>query len=92
MFWVARNKDERVFGINDKRPFGVILNECKKSGLDSDIAARLERFNQNRVEAIHKYLLGVTNYDAMRNACMENTGLDAEVGEWVRKQIGVPWR
>lgn len=91
MYWVARNNNGQIFEVTDKRPFGAILKDCKKIGLDETLTVRLERFNQSRIDAIHKYLLGVTDYDGMRDACIENKGLDTEVREWVMNEIGVPW-
>lgn len=91
MFWVAGNKDGRIFESTDRRPFGAILKDCEKVGLAPNLVARLDGFNASRIDAIHKYLLGVTDYNGMREACVENTGLDTEVREWVMKEIGVPW-
>jgi hypothetical protein len=91
MFWVVRNKGRRIFESTDKRSFGVILKDCADIGLEPDLCARLERFNQSRINAIHKYLLGATDYDAMKDTCVENKGLDVDVQKWVMKEIGVPW-
>jgi hypothetical protein len=91
MFWVARNKGRHIFESTDKRSFGVILKDCADIGLDPDLCARLRHFNQSRIDAIHKYLLGATDYDAMKDACMKNKGLDVDVREWVMNEVGVPW-
>ena len=91
MFWVARNKKGLIFEDNDKRTFGVILADCKRIGLVPELAERLGRFNKSRIDAIHRYLLGATDYEAMRDACTENKGLDSELREWVMNEIGIPW-
>ncbi|MEW5911890.1 MAG: hypothetical protein AB1814_04995 [Thermodesulfobacteriota bacterium] len=91
LFWVTKNKTREVFETTDKRTFGKILNDCLRTGFDKNLGDRLKLFNQNRIDAIHKYLLGGTNYEAMKGACEECKGLDVEVREWVKQEIGVRW-
>ncbi len=89
MFWVVKNNQGKIFEPNDKRPFGAIINDCGNLGFRSDLVVRLREFNQHRINAIHKYLLGVTDYDELKAVCMKTTGLDGEVGEYVRNEIGI---
>ena len=89
MFWVVRNNRGRIFEPNDKRAFGAIISDCSNLGFRSDLIERLREFNQHRINAIHKYLLGATNYDELKAVCMETTGLDGEVGEYVRNEVGI---
>ena len=77
------------FEADDKRPFGAILKDCKAAGPDGDLVARLERFNEDRIDAIHKYLLGATDYEGMRAACVEHQGLDVAMRDWILKEVGV---
>jgi len=91
MFWVVRNKGARIFDPDDKRSFGTILKDCKALGLDGALVVRMERFNQSRIDAIHKYLLGATDYEGMQAECGEHQGLDAAVRDWILKEIGIPW-
>jgi len=88
MFWVAKNRRGRIFDPNDKRTFGMIINDCKNLGFDASLINRLKDFNENRVDAIHKYLLGGTDYDELKTACEASKGLDKEVGEYVWKEVG----
>jgi len=90
MFWVARNKKGKVFDSDDKRTFGVIIKDCSNLGFNSDLVRRLIEFNEHRINAIHKYLLGATEYDELRDVCDKSCGLDGEVGEYVRNEIGLP--
>lgn len=92
MFWVARNRGGRIFEPDDRRTFGVIISDCSNLGFRPDLVVRLREFNQHRVNSIHKYLLGATDYEELRNVCEASTGLDGEVGEYVRKEIGIPIR
>src|SRR5918911_288518 len=89
MFWVARNKKGKIFDPNDKRPFGVIINDCANLGFRPDLIVRMKEFNEHRINAIHKYLLGATDYNELKKVCEENTGLDMEVGEYVRNEVGI---
>jgi hypothetical protein len=83
------NREGKVFDPDDKRTFGMIINDCKNLGFDSPLIDRLKSFNDHRVNAIHKYLLGGTDYEELRTVCEASTGLDKEVGEYVWKEIGV---
>jgi hypothetical protein len=89
MFWVAKNRKGKVFDPNDKRTFGAIINDCSNLGFRTDLLARLKDFNEHRINAIHKYLLGATDYDELKKVCESNTGLDREVGEYVANEIGI---
>ena len=89
MFWVARNKKGKIFDPNDKRTFGVIINDCANLNFKLDLIVRLKVFNEHRINAIHKYLLGATDYNELKKVCEENTGLDIEVVEYVRDEIGI---
>lgn len=50
---------------------------------------RLKEFNKHRINAIHKYLLGGTDYDELKAVCEESAGLDGEVGKYVRDTVGI---
>ena len=89
MFWVVKNRRKHIFESNDKRTFGAIVNDCSSLGFRSDLILRLRDFNQHRINAIHKYLLGVTDYNEFKNVCIKSTGLDGEVGEYVRNEVGI---
>lgn len=89
MFWVTRNKKGKIFDPNDKRTFGMIINDCANLGFRPDLVVRMKEFNAHRVNAIHKYLLGATDYSELREACEDHTGLDMEVGDYVRNQVGI---
>ena len=89
MFLVVKNKCGQIFEPNDKRTFGVIINDCSNLGFRPDLITRLREFNQHRINAIHKYLLGVTNYDELKDVCSKTAGLEGEVGEYVRNEVGI---
>lgn len=86
--WVAKNGKGKIFEPTDKRTFGAIIGDCKVY-LPSDLTTQLENFNQNRIDAIHKYLLGATDYNELRKVCDDSTGLDNRVGKYVRTEIGI---
>lgn len=89
MFWVAKNQRGKIFEQDDRQTFGVIISNCSNLGFRLDIIDRLREFNQHRINAIHKYLLGATDYDELKGVCEASTGLDGEVGEYVRSEVGL---
>ena len=90
IFYVAKNKKGKIFEPDDKRTFGVIINDCKQLGFSSDLTKKLMAFNHHRINAIHKYLLGETDYEELRKVCDRSNGVDGEVGKYVRDEIGIP--
>ena len=92
LFWVARNRDGKIFEASDKRTFGVLVTDCAKLGFDTTFVERMRSFNASRVDVIHKYLLGAIRYEDLRAVCDSHFGLDREVGEYVRRETGVPWQ
>ncbi len=54
MFWVAKNQHGRIFEPEDRRTFGVIINDCSNLRFRQDLIERLREFNQHRINAIHK--------------------------------------
>ena len=89
MFWVAKNRQGSIFAQDDRRTFGVIIKDCSDLGFRLDLINRLKEFNQHRINAIHKYLLGATDYDELRDVCDASTGLDEEVGKYMRNEVGI---
>jgi hypothetical protein len=74
---------------NDKRTFGQVIEECA-SALPQLLIDRLRKFNRSRIEAVHKYLLGGTDYPALKQACDDSEGLDKEVYDMVISKVGRP--
>jgi len=90
MFWVVKNSSGEIFDPNHRRMFGTIIRECAGLGSRQDLVNRLEKFNDDRINAIHKYLLGATDYGELQKVCDGSTGLGGEVGEYVRREVGLP--
>jgi hypothetical protein len=68
----------------------MIIGDCKRLGFAENLIEELQEFNKKRIDAVHKYLLGVTDYEALREACDLFLGLDSKVREFVISSIGVP--
>ncbi len=79
----------RIIPPDDKRTFGTVIEECSRR-LPPDLLNRLRKFNQTRIEAVHKYLLGGTDYEALKVACDESRGLDTLVYNFVIRAVGKP--
>jgi hypothetical protein len=74
---------------DDKRTFGQVIEECA-SALPQPLLDRLKDFNRSRIEAVHKYLLGGTDYAALKQACDDSQGIDKEVYDMVIAKVGRP--
>jgi hypothetical protein len=89
MYYVAKNGKGKIFEKKDRRTFGMIIDDCKKLGFRSNLISILRDFNEKRILAIHKYLLGGTDYDELKDVCKSYSGLDIVVQEYVVEQVGV---
>jgi len=78
-----------VIPAGDKRTFGQIIEECSGT-MPTALVDRLRDFNRSRIEAVHKYLLGGTDYAALKQACSKSKGLDRDVYEYVIAKVGRP--
>ena len=67
MYWVALEQEGQGFlQPEDKRTFGRIVEECASLGFDQVLISDLRSFNQHRIDAIHKLMLGATDYAELR--------------------------
>lgn len=78
-----------VIAPDDRRTFGQVIGDCA-SLLPPDLLDRLRSFNKSRTEAVHKYLLGGTDYNKLKAACDSSTGLDGIVYNLVLDTVGRP--
>ena len=74
---------------DDRRTFGEVIESCAKA-LPGALLARLRAFNRVRIEAVHKYLLGATDYGALKQACDDSVGIDKDVYDLVLTTVGRP--
>lgn len=91
MFWVVKNKKGKIFSPDDKRMFGGLIEDCATLGLDTTLVERLRDFNRTRVDAIHKYMLGATDYSALKRQCEIHLELGRDLRVWILNEIGQPW-
>ena len=90
MYWVVKNDAGAVFVENDRRTFGRVITDCEEVGLPPRLVKRLRAFNTDRIEAVHKYLLGATDYQGLRVVCDSHGALQEVVKEYVVKAVGRP--
>jgi hypothetical protein len=90
MFWVAKNRGGMLFDQNDRRTFGQIVEDCARLAFDPALVHDLRSFNQHRINAIHKFLLGGTDYQELRQACEAFATLPKSIGEYTRSVVGIP--
>lgn len=89
IYWIARNGTGRLFESDDRRTFGQIITDCERVGFDTDLVRLMRAFNLHRTRAIHKFILGATDYEHLRVICARYTALPARVGVFTRKSLGV---
>lgn len=63
--------------------FGRLLKQCLHQGLDKGLYDRIFKFNKDRVDAIHGYLVGVMKYDDLTGVVADSDGLSEELAEFV---------
>jgi len=85
MYLAARTR--KKFDPKKSYLFGKLIQECKDNGFRKDLAKRLSGFNCGRRKAIHRYLMGETDYDQLQKVCIESEGLDGDVFQYVVKEI-----
>ncbi len=90
LFYVAANKKGEIIAPDDKRTFGQIVTDCARLGFEPAIVIRPREFNKHRIDAIHKYVLGATDYNELQRVCEKFTGLPDQVCAYVGRKIGLP--
>ena len=88
VFYAVKSNGQ-IYAQNDKKTFGVIINECETVGFDGTLIADLKNFNTHRVNAIHKFILGNTSNQELANACDEYQHLGNIIKNYVIGEVGV---
>ena len=84
MYVVVKNKKGKIIDSEtDKRTFGNFINECDILGFDKALITEMKDFNEYRIKAIHKYLLGEIRHQDLKEVCLRTKGLDAKIREYV---------
>lgn len=91
IFWIVKNTKGKIFSSKDKRMFGELIKDCAVLGLDHSLVERLREFNRTRVDAIHKYMIGATDYNALKKQCDIHMELGRDLQIWIWNEIGDPW-
>lgn len=71
-----------------KKEFGALLKQCFNSGFEKNLYDRIHNFNQHRINAIHGYLVGTTNYGEISKTVDESDGLSEALAEYVLLNSG----
>lgn len=70
--------------------FGPLLKQCLHQGLDKALYDKIFKFNKDRVNAIHGYLVGVMKYEDLAAVVTESDGLSEALAEYVLINSGEP--
>jgi hypothetical protein len=85
IFFENKPKDEPR-----QREFVRLLKQCLKQGFDKSLYDRILKFNRERVDAIHGYLIGAINYEKIASVIEESNGLSEAVAQFVVLNCGEP--
>src|SRR5829696_10393145 len=86
-FSARENGGGSLFAADDKRTFGQIIADCERIGFDTELVRLMRAFNLHRTRAVHKFILGATDYEHLRVTCARYTALPARVGVFTRKTL-----
>ena len=90
IYWVAQNRYGKIYTTGDKRTFGQVIEDCASVGMRKELVTALKEFNRHRINVIHKYLLGATNYEQLRAVCEQHANLVQDISLYVAAEIGKP--
>jgi len=65
-------------GSSRRREFGRLLEQCRELGFDNNIYNKLCVFNEHRINAIHGFIVGRTDYDKLKDVVSESETLITE--------------
>jgi len=89
IFWVTKNPNNAILNHEDRKFFGTIINDCKDFGFDSSIIFDIKDFNDTRIKAIHKYLMGGTDEQELKAISLKYSKLGNLVYQHVIDECGV---
>jgi hypothetical protein len=87
IFQLAKNGGGSLFAADDKRTFGQIIADCERIGFDIELVRLMRAFNLHRTRAVHKFILGATDYEHLRVICARYSALPAQVGAFTRRTL-----
>lgn len=90
MYWVVKNGSGQIFEAGDRRSFGAIITGCEAVGFNVDLVRKLRAFNQVRIGAVHKYMLGDFAYESLLGAASDHADLESVVADYVVREVGRP--
>lgn len=89
IYYVKNNATGTVISPENKSTFGVIIKYCEQVGFDHTLIDKLKEFNSYRIKAIHKFLLGDTNEEEIKQVCIRHSTLGNEIKDYVISRVGV---
>lgn len=78
------------FPVDDRRPLGALIDESEKRRFSPTVIALLRDFNEDRINGLHRYLLGAASYDSLKGVCERSTGLTKQVVDVIAAEFGKP--
>jgi hypothetical protein len=72
-----------------RKEFGRLLNQCREFGLGINLFNKLRVFSENRINAIHGFIVGRTDYENLKDVVFESESLISETIIRVLENSGV---
>jgi len=88
IYWVSKNPDNEILDESNRKFFGTLIKECKDYGFDPVLIDKIGSFNSERVNAIHKFLMGGTTESELKLVCEKNSKLGNELYNYVLDECG----
>jgi hypothetical protein len=76
-------------GNSRRREFGRLLEQCRELGLENNIFNKLRVFNEHRINAIHGFIVGRTDYETLKDVVLESESLVTETIIHVLDNTGI---
>jgi hypothetical protein len=86
--WLRVFYENRPHEAPRQREFGRLLRQCFDVGLEKDIYDQILKFNDDRVRAIHGYLVGRIGYNELDAVVAESDGLSERLAVFVLENAG----
>ena len=80
--------NQRATNYDRRREFGALVSQCHALGLSDDVTSRLLAFNRTRIDAIHGYVVGTTDYQKLEQAAAVADSLLRDVVVFVVSNSG----
>lgn len=88
IYWVTKNPYNKTLDHHVQKFFGTLINECENFGFDAKLIFKLKEFNESRVKAVHKFLMGGTTEEELQIVSEKYSKLGNEISDYILNECG----